>query len=77
MKNQELNFKIIDRYTNLNNFDKRESLLINEEPNLATLQFLLNEETDNELAKFIEILMQEMENEVWLPQKRSNSKWTI
>jgi len=64
MKNQELNFKIIDRYTNLNNFDKRESLLINEEPNLATLQFLLNEETDNELAKFIEILMQEMENEV-------------
>jgi len=64
MKNQELDFKIIDRYTNLNNFDKRESLLINEEPNLATLQFLLNEETDNELAKFIEILMQEIENEI-------------
>jgi len=64
MKNQELNFKIIDRYTNLNNFDKRESLLINEEPNLATLQFLLNEETDNELAKFIEILIQEIENEI-------------
>ena len=59
----ELDFKIIDRYTNLNNFDKRESLLIEEEPNLATLQFLLNEETDYQLASFIEILMKELENE--------------
>jgi len=59
----ELDFKIIDRYTNLNNFDKRESLLINEEPNLATLQFLLNEETDYQLAEFIEILMNEIEEE--------------
>jgi len=59
----ELDFKIIDRYTNLNNFDKRESLLINKEPNLATLQFLLNEETDYQLAEFIEILMKELKNE--------------
>jgi len=59
----KLDFKIIDRYTNLNNFDKRESLLINEEPNLATLQFLLNEETDYQLAEFIEILMNEIEEE--------------
>ena len=59
----ELDFKIIDRYTNLNNFDKRESLLINEEPNLATLQFLLNEETDYQLAEFNEVLMNEIEEE--------------
>ena len=62
--NISTNMRIVEKYDSFISDDKRESYIINEaDANIATLQYLLNEESNNELAETLESLIKELEEE--------------
>ncbi len=56
---EEIQQDILDQYINISNYSNKESFLIESKPNKRTLQNLLDNETDDEMAGFIIVLLED------------------
>lgn len=56
---EELQEDILNQYLNISSYSNRESFLIESKPNKRTLQNLLDNETDDEMAGFIIVLLED------------------
>ena len=56
--NEEINMEIVEKYQNIASFQNKEQYLLYEaNANLETLEYILNDETDEEMADFVEMVI--------------------
>ena len=61
---QFVDMDIVEMYCNLSSFSARENYLLHEvSPNHATLEFLYNDESDEEMAEFLSFLLDDKDDE--------------